>query len=1645
MMIFAAVSIACAWAVTGGNGQGYDPVNPPDPEAMFKLEVEVSPARLGGVSPSGKTMRRSGEQIYISASDHTGYDFRCWMEGDEVVSTEKGFYYEMPDRNVKLTAWYDFNPYYNPSSPGDPFFDGYTHRVNVYSAPGSGGGVNESNFLMKEGETRRLYAYPNSNYKFSCWKQDGKIISVDPELEIKMEKSDLSFTAQFVYNPVNPGDPGTNNWNEALGDLVIDDFSAGNLWSTISRLTNDRPELVNTLTVIGEISPYDLSAISNLPNLTVADFSRTSGADYVPNYTCSNHEALTRLLLPASITRMEYYAFNDCPNLLETVCYASMPPSMDYGVFGSVPETMVVKVYSSSLDLYSDAEVWRNFRLMTLDEETTTLGVTLPADAADGRYVNASLQLNNLATGQSVRLIVTPSRTRYLFGNLMPGMKYSLYALSPSGQTLGSYTDFEMPEEGMDYAFESLRSLQTVSLSIFGENGADLTGMAQINWFDGFKNFISSGAGISGRVEGETLSYQIIPGREMALAYETPEEGEVVVKNGENAHSIRLKAISKALFKGSVKDSSTSENVKGAYVTITQTINGETASATATTAADGSFSISIPDLPGTITAGSPDHIEETLTFSSIKELAGMVPVAIKPIYGADITLSLLTSANVAKGEKRVTIPFEDTANVSFNITDLTTGRPVSNYRVRFPHLRLLDDVAEDAKLRIVAIPKDASYCADAAEVTLKAEEGKAELTFLKAGDISVKAAAEEGVEFAALLYNEKGALVKRVDLSDEGEASFKSIPAGRYTIVGMMNSTLYSGAGSLAELANSRLTAGTDYVMKECVVDNGYITSVDLGSLASFDESQFYYTGVETMIGLNKTSVTVGQNVTVRAKVDFLPEYADRIEKVKITFNLPDGIDYVDKSLLVAGGGSNFTTITDRSVSVDLPVADAAPRFCVVPRKGGDRRISASIEFQLDGETIVQPIGSIQLSASDFSLSAPDYTYVPKVTVRGCATPLSEVKVYDNDVLVGRARSLTSGEWRLTFDLYDPADGGVHLIYADITTADGTRYTTSVARTIYDPEWAQLTDVLMINGGSTVDFNHVDATTAPGSYTYLPGVDMFTFKAIFRDGKAGDVKSLDFLILLSDGTVKRMDSKYIPSQDAWVCAVGFDDVNRLPVNVKVLYSTDEAVAASSLAANEGETMRCPDAVPVIDPSGYVYEAVPSNRLEGVQATIFYKEWAEDMYGDVYENVIRWDAEAYAQQNPLFTDADGMYQWDVPSGEWQVRFEKDGYETASTKWLPVPPPQLDVNMGLIRIAAPEIAEVKAYENAVEVTFDKYMEPERLTAKNLVVTVDGTHVETSVSFIGEESAPDGKSYARGVRLEAASPFASDKVNVMVSPSVCSYAGVPMESAFAQEFDVEPEISSIELPEEISVYVGEEVLLSVAALPVEAAEGKIVKIAVSSPIATVEQTATLDAEGRAEIRISADLPGEAEVRVTLEDVKGVEGSTKLVVTFGPDPCGAPVSSVASGSKVTPDTAIELTSPTKGAEVWYTLDGSDPADSETAIRYESPIFLTENTEIRAIARCEGYSDSSETRFKYTMDLENGVESIIAAEGLIKMIDSDTILAIQDVTISVYDASGKTVISSKELRSGETISFAGLSSGIYLIRANSNIVRIVR
>lgn len=114
----------------------------------------------------------------------------------------------------------------------------------------------------------------------------------------------------------------------------------------------------------------------------------------------------------------------------------------------------------------------------------------------------------------------------------------------------------------------------------------------------------------------------------------------------------------------------------------------------------------------------------------------------------------------------------------------------------------------------------------------------------------------------------------------------------------------------------------------------------------------------------------------------------------------------------------------------------------------------------------------------------------------------------------------------------------------------------------------------------------------------------------------------------------------------------------------------------------------------IDPSGYVYDIDTNERLQGVTATAYcieYNSSIPDFYDDTpadneYGNI--WDAQEWGQQNPLTTDAEGRYSWDVPEGWWRVKYEKAGYETVWSHWMTVPPVQTDVNIGMTATEKPD---------------------------------------------------------------------------------------------------------------------------------------------------------------------------------------------------------------------------------------------------------------------------------------------------------------------------------------------------------------------
>lgn len=220
-----------------------------------------------------------------------------------------------------------------------------------------------------------------------------------------------------------------------------------------------------------------------------------------------------------------------------------------------------------------------------------------------------------------------------------------------------------------------------------------------------------------------------------------------------------------------------------------------------------------------------------------------------------------------------------------------------------------------------------------------------------------------------------------------------------------------------------------------------------------------------------------------------------------------------------------------------------------------------------------------------------------------------------------------------------------------------------------------------------------------------------------------------------------------------------------------------------------------------DPSGYVYEAVVDNRIEGVTTTIFEKDTDSGQ-------LVFWDATEYLQENPLVTDSHGRYAWDVPAGYWQVAYEKEGYQTAYSSLLEVPPPQLDVNVPIVSLAPPVVTGAAAAGggSCLEISFDKYMRLNSLTDTTVTVLLPGQvdefgnpeQVAGTISGISPSYAQDtpGVQLVKVVRFTPTEPLAvGENVNVQVSQMVQSYAGRTM----AADYSTTLMVPAVTVPEE------------------------------------------------------------------------------------------------------------------------------------------------------------------------------------------------------------------------------------------------------
>lgn len=392
---------------------------------------------------------------------------------------------------------------------------------------------------------------------------------------------------------------------------------------------------------------------------------------------------------------------------------------------------------------------------------------------------------------------------------------------------------------------------------------------------------------------------------------------------------------------------------------------------------------------------------------------------------------------------------------------------------------------------------------------------------------------------------------------------------------------------------------------------------------------------------------------------------------------------------------------------------------------------------------------------------------------------------------------------------------------------------------------------------------------------------------------------------------------------------------------------------------EGNTVK---ATAILDPSGFVYEALESNPLPDVTAAIWYDEDDDHTSG-----VTLWGAGDYDQVNPQTTPDDGTYAWDVPQGYWQVRFTKEGYADTATDWMEVPPPRMNLKTPMVSTAAPAVASAVAYPDYIEVLFTQYMD----TAAPLTLPegMSGTW-------------QGGEAYSKALRVTKEGGFTKgDAVDFTLSGAQ-NYAGTALA-------DYQSALTVTARPAEIVLNYASVIAMKAGETPrvtvrVKDSEGQYlpgvtVEAAVTNNLlATVAASAATDEEGKAVLDAAALLPGLTEMTFTVSGTT-LTKTVALRITTDDNRPQRPTATIGNTAftaaspkenNITVDSGTLLTIASEaGTTIYYTTDDTCPCQNSASRKvYTGPIAITRDTRFRIAAYRDGMAYSQRLNINATI-----------------------------------------------------------------------------
>jgi hypothetical protein len=400
------------------------------------------------------------------------------------------------------------------------------------------------------------------------------------------------------------------------------------------------------------------------------------------------------------------------------------------------------------------------------------------------------------------------------------------------------------------------------------------------------------------------------------------------------------------------------------------------------------------------------------------------------------------------------------------------------------------------------------------------------------------------------------------------------------------------------------LREGVDYLKTKVNVISGEKAKIDYNQIPYLDETKFYYTGSNTSFKVNKSQVTAGQYLTLESHVDFKEMYKDQVSNLSLIVTLPAKSSFVQNSVMLGNSLSDYTD-GGQQIVIPLPLDryTERTRFCIIPTAGGDYSVAASVQFTYGDKIFQQPIGSASFTVEDLSVNVPAVVAGVNVPVSGSAMGRSNVYVYVDSLLLGQTTASPNGLWATTVQLENPETGSAHQVYVVVSTPLGIEMQSENRTVVYDDTAVQVDGVTMYYTNPEENwwrgrnyelfFNFMSPSVSPFRYTYYIYNRLFSFAVKFNQNESLSKVILD--VKTGDGRWNPLVTKYDSRKELWLVNSEFGNMydGVVPVNVRVRF-------VRKGDNSDNETVVCypgPDCDVPIDPSGFVYEAVSSNRVQ----------------------------------------------------------------------------------------------------------------------------------------------------------------------------------------------------------------------------------------------------------------------------------------------------------------------------------------------------------------------------------------------------------------------------------------------------------------